>query len=58
MQGSNAVRETAQKMLQEVCGGGSVDEDDGWFGEVLFGEQQDVEVFFLVYDVDQTVGLV
>jgi hypothetical protein len=39
-------------MLQKVCGGSAVDEDDGWFCEVLFGEQQDVEVLFLVDDVD------
>lgn len=45
-------------MFQEVCSGCAVDEDDGWFCEVLLGEQQHVKVFFLVYDVDQAVGLV
>jgi hypothetical protein len=39
-------------MLQKVCSGCAVDEDDGRFFEVLFGEEQDVEVFFLVDDVD------
>ena len=52
MQRGDAVGEAAEEMLEQVCGRGAVDEDDGWFGEVSLGEQQHVQVFFLVHDVD------
>ena len=45
------MRKAAKEVLQQVCGGCAVDEDDGRFCNVLFREQQYVEVLFLVHDV-------
>ena len=52
MERGDAVGETAEKMLKQVCSGGAVDEDDCWFGDVLIGLEEYVQVFFLVHDVD------
>ena len=58
VQGCDAVGETAEGAFEEVGGVGAVAEDDGWFGGVDFGGEEDVEEGFAVGHGDFEVGLV
>lgn len=38
-------------MFKKVCRRGAVDEDDGWFFDVLLCEEEDVEVLWIFVSV-------
>lgn len=49
MERSDAVVEAAEQMFEQVRCRSAVDEDDGWFLDVLLCEEEDVEVLWGVF---------